>query len=228
MIEIKNILAYNQASNRLRAGYYWQNDAKERRESDSLAQFTFRTHAYLDSSANLENLLQAAYDHGCELLVFSPRRIQVLGDNARVEAMANQAWPTAWCESVMSDRRNDHYSSLNRSHDISDEGGWAGITHYERPFGVNDHAGVYDVKTGERITNRRVVIERAWQRGFACRRGRPLNFARIRDSGTREELREAESLYDRFFSSRSKSDVSRKIQSVYNSTVRYHCWPGSW
>jgi len=232
MLEIRNIHAYNDAGERLRRRYYsWISDnADEARRTDTLTQFTFRTHALLDSSANLENLLELGRTTGVSLLVFKPRTVQFVAPADAVTA----AWYTVFSESQLQEweqtlatrSHNSYYSTFATWRDNTDVGSASSVTHYQAPFGVKEHAGVYDCSTGDRITDRRAVIQRVWDLGFACKRGRPLTVARTQWSGSREDLVRAEEIYNEF---RNKNtDPARKLCSVYNSAARHCAWPGTW
>jgi hypothetical protein len=215
MLEIRNIHAYNDAGERLRRRYYsWISDnANETRRTDTLTQFTFRTHALLDSSANLENLLELGHITGVSMLVFKPRTVQFV---APADAVTT-AWHTVFAESqlqeweqTMATRSNNSYHSTFATwRDDTDVGSASSVTHYQAPFGVKEHAGVYDCDLG-----------------FACNRGRPLTVARTKWSGSREDLVRAEEIYDEF---RTKNtDPARKLCAVYNSAARHCAWPGTW
>lgn len=230
MLDIKNIHAYNEAGERLRRRYYnWINsDGDEARRTDTLTEFTFRTHAFLDSSANLENLLELGRTSGVRMLVFKPKTVQFVADSDSVTA----AWYSVFSESQLRDwedligKNREYYATFATWRDNTDAGSASMITHYQAPFGVKEHAGVYDCATGERITNRREVIQRAWDLGFACKRGRPLTIARNRWSGSREDLVRAEEIYNEFRD--SQSEPARKLCSVYTSAARHYAWPGTW
>jgi hypothetical protein len=232
MLEIRNIHAYNEASERLRRRYYnWiTGDGAEARRTDTLAEFTFRTHALLDSSANLENLLELGRTAGVSLLVFKPKTVQFVAASDAVTA----AWYTVfsksqlqeWEQTLASGSNNSYYSKFATWRDNTDQGSASLVTHYQAPFAVKEHAGVYDCATGDKIKDRRAVIQRVWDLGFACKRGRPLTVARTAWSGTRDDLVRAEEIYREF---RSKStEPARKLCSVYTSAARHYAWPGTW
>lgn len=232
MIEIQNIHAYNEAGERLSRRYYnWiSGDGDEARRTDTLTEFTFRTHAMLDSSANLENLLELGRTAGVSMLVFKPKTVQFVADPDAITA----AWRTVFSESQLQEweqdmasrSSNSYYSTFVTWRDDTDAGSTSSVMHYQAPFAVKEHAGVYDCATGERISNRREVIRRAWDLGFACRRGRPLSIARNRWSGSREDLIRAEQIFNEFRD--SQSEPARKLCAVYNSAARYYAWPGTW
>lgn len=232
MLEIRNAHAYNQASERLRSKYYnWTNsDRVEARRTDTLTEFTFRTHALLDSSANLENLLELGRSSGVSLLVFKPQTVQFVAASDAVTA----AWYSIFSESQLQEweqklatrSHNSYYSTFATWRDNTDAGSASSITHHQSPFGVKEHAGVYDCETGARITSRQAVIQRAWDLGFACSRGRPLTVARTKWSGSREDIVRAEEIYREFRN--NQSHPARKLCAVYSSTIRHYAWPGSW
>ena len=232
MLEIQNIHAYNDAGERLRRRYYnWiTGDGAEARRTDTLTEFTFRTHALLDSSANLENLLELGRTAGVSLLVFKPRTVQFVAPADAVTA----AWHTVFSESQLHEweqtlatrGNNVYYSTFATWCDNTNAGSASSVTHYLAPFAVKEHAGVYDCDTGDRITDRRAVIQRVWDLGFACKRGRPLTVARTAWSGSREDLVRAEEIYDEFRD--NHSDPARKLRAVYNTAARHYAWPGTW
>ena len=232
MLEIRNIHAYNDAGERLRRRYYsWISDnANEARRTDTLTQFTFRTHAMLDSSANLENLLELGRTAGVTLLIFKPRTVQFVAPADAVTAACDTVFSESqlleWEQTMATRSNNSYHSTFATWRDNTDAGSAGSVTHYQAPFAVKEHAGVYDCVTGERITDRRTVIQRAWDLGFACKRGRPLTVARTAWSGTREDLVRAEEIYREF---RGKStEPARKLCSVYTSAARHYAWPGTW
>jgi hypothetical protein len=234
MLEIRNVHAYNEAGERLRRRYYnWVSaNAEESRKTDTLTEFTFRTHAMLDSSANLENLLELGSTTGVSLLVFKPRTVQFVAASDAVTA----AWHTVFSESQLQEweqtlatrSHNSYYSTFATWRDNADRGSASSITHHQAPFGVKEHAGVYDCATGDRITDRRAVIQRVWDLGFACSRGRPLTVARTKWSGSREDLVRAEEIFNEFYTRRYTSDSARKLCQVYASASRHYAWPGTW
>jgi hypothetical protein len=186
----------------------------------------------LDSSANLENLLELGSTTGVSLLVFKPRTVQFVAASDAVTA----AWHTVFSESQLQEweqtlatrSHNSYYSTFATWRDNADRGSASSITHHQAPFGVKEHAGVYDCATGEKITDRRAVIQRVWDLGFACSRGRPLTVARTKWSGSREDLVRAEEIFNEFYTRRYTSDSVRKLCQVYTSASRHYAWPGTW
>jgi hypothetical protein len=67
-----------------------------------------------------------------------------------------------------------------------------------------------------------------WALGFAAHRGRPLSIAKIRWTGSRQELELATQLAEQHWDRRRTSDVARKLCSVFTSINRYAAWPGAW
>ena len=230
MLDIQNIHTYNEALARLGRRYYWPNDAEESRKSDQLVTFTFRTHAMLDSSANLENLLAVAQESGVALLFVKPKTVQFLGLAGSPTQAFAQAFSDQWqaAATKIIHRGANHGGDFTSWFETSDQGDVKSITHYQAPFLMQEHAGVYDCATGDRIKNRREVIQRAWDLGFACQRGRPLMVARQRWSGSRQDLVRAEEIFNEFYLRRDRSDPARKLCQVYTSASRHYAWPGTW
>jgi hypothetical protein len=234
MLEIRNVHAYNEAGERLRRRYYnWVSaNAEESRKTDTLTEFTFRTHAMLDSSANLENLLELGSTTGVSLLVFKPRTVQFVAASDAVTAawhiVFSESQLQEWEQTLATRSHNSYYSTFATWRDNADRGSASSITHHQAPFGVKEHAGVYDCATGEKITDRRAVIQRVWDLGFACSRGRPLTVARTKWSGSREDLVRAEEIFNEFYTRRYTSDSARKLCQVYTSASRHYAWPGTW
>ena len=230
MLDIKNIHTYNEATDRLYRRYYYGSTGEESRKSDQLVKFTFRTHAMLDSSANLENLLAVAQESGVALLLVKPKTVQFLGlagspTQAFAQAFSDQ-WQVAATKIIHRDQK--YPSDFTSWFETSDRGDVKSITHYQAPFLMQEHAGVYDCATGERIKNRREVIQRVWDLGFACQRGRPLMVARQKWSGSRQDLIRAEEIFNEFYLRRNTSDSARKLCQVYTSASRHYAWPGTW
>ena len=131
-----------------------------------------------------------------------------------------------WERTLATRSNNSYYSTFAVWRDDTDVGSASSITYHQAPFAVKEHAGVYDCATGEKITNRREIIQRMWNLGFASQRGRPLTVARNVWSGTRQDLVRAEEIYNEF---RGKNtDPARKLCSVYTSAARHYAWPGTW
>jgi hypothetical protein len=112
--------------------------------------------------------------------------------------------------------------------EATDRGSMTGFYSYRACLCLKEHEGVYDVQSGRRLTNRRDIIERMWALGFAANRGRPLAFAKLRWTGSREELELITELADRYWNRRYESEAAKKMVSAYTSINRYAAWPGAW
>jgi hypothetical protein len=226
MLNYKVIYQANKTARRLKnnryGGYY---GTEHNRESDILALFTIEPVAQQESLANLELIMTAARQNGQRLVVFKPDQIQVAGVIG-AGAVADWLFPGDWVE----DYREwlDSRSEMRPSVQSSQAGEYMNFHSWRRCLAWTGHQGVYDVDTGRRLTNRRDIIERMWDLGFAAQRGRPLSIASIRWTGEREELVELVALAERHWARADHSEMARKMVSAYRSINRYAAWPGAW
>ena len=231
MLAYQTICNVNRASERIRRDSYnsrYYNNDGNTLDGDEMTVFTFGKRASAESENNLQRCLTAARDYEQDLVIITENRIQVAGGtgSGRHELVAQALFPTAWLREY-----NNWLESTNpvkpSFHDGC-HGEFLDFYSWRRSLCLKEHQGVYDVATGQRLKNRRDIIERMWAMGFAARRGRPLTIAKPKWCGEREELEEITVLADRFWSRRSHSEVAKKIVSTYTSINRYCAWPGAW
>jgi len=233
MLHFQTIYTVNQGRSRLKGNRYdspWHRhrDDGASRDGDEMSVFTFSKQAQAESQCNLDHCLTVARDHAMSLLVITPNRIQVGGDGDGPKAhnTADVLFTKSWLR--------EHNDWLESTSDVtpkieeSQHGQFVDFYTYRRSVCVQEHQGVYDVVTGQRIKPRREIIERMWALGFAAYRGRPLTMARPRWAGEREELEEITALADRYWTRRSRSDAAKKLVSTFTSINRYCAWPGAW
>ena len=224
MLKYKNIYAYRECQHRLsRSSYY--SVTNHTRESDSLASFTLEPHAFEDAQNNLDHCFRVARDHDAEYLVLHENRVQFLGKRIRegaLQALAPPHWIRDYREWAGSSYGPDIYD------DRSAQGELYGISMWRRCLALKATQGIYDVSSGRRIKNRREIITRFWDRGFAAQRGIPLSVAKIRWAGSREELENITELADRYWTRKNTSDVAKKVVASFRSINRYCAWPGAW
>lgn len=227
MIQYQTIYEMLKAQRRLKKGYRWRSD-DHTAESDRLLTFTLGPQAQRDSQGNLQALLAAARDHGMSLVILRDHKMQVAG-TGDAESVINQVFDRDWLRGFNEWMDSVKYPTGAMLED-SGRGQWGGFRTYRHCFCLGEHQGVYEVATGRRITNRREIIERYWNLGFAAWRGRPATIAELRWSGTREELTELTELADRYWhrGRHGDTEVSKKIVSAYRSINRYAAWPGAW
>lgn len=226
MLNYLNIYQANKVGRRLKRDRYGGYYGKEHtREGDTLTMFTIDPVAQRESRANLDLILTVARDHGQRLVVFKPNQIQVAG-GGDARSVANQLFPGAWLEHYQ--QWIDSTSPITASTQASQAGESMEFYSWRNCLAWIGHQGVYDVDTGQRLTNRRDIIERMWDLGFAAHRGRPLSVARIRWTGEREELVELTELAERHWHRANRSEVAKKMVSAYRSINRYAAWPGAW
>jgi len=216
MIQYQEIYQHNRARQNLRNDW---------RDSESrLVEFTTAQSAPDQSQANIAEIIATARTHAVDLAVIHVNRVQFLGGSAPqvMEALFPESWLAGyrdWSDISVRENKRTEDSDLSLCSTI-----WL----YRDCITVPKFQGVYEVTTGRRITNRREIIERFWQQGFAARRGRPLSVAQLRWTGSREELELARQLYDQHYLRRYKSDTAKKICQVYTTAVRYCAWPNNW
>lgn len=224
MIRYEDIYAFNQAHRCLRNRRRWWGDTEQDRSQAQLTLFTVTKTAPADSQHNLEHLLARARKHDVDILVFCGSKIQMLGTAAR-QAMKD-SFNDKWIAQF--DQWMDITHGVEISQDAGEVGECATLHVWRQCFTDPDHAGVYEVKTGRRMTSRRGIIERFWHWGFPALRGRPLTVGRPRWSGNKEELIELADLYYQHHERRYASEMAKKICSAYTSISRGYAWPGNW
>jgi len=222
VIQYQEIYQYTVADRHLRQ-HSWHKD-RDDQERHKLVKFTTSQSAVEHSECNRDWLLDCARTGGADLVVMDRSRVQFLGLTAT--ASVSRAFPDTWVDQYRS------WSGIESSCDArlenSDQGQVASVYFFRDCVALPKFAGVYDVASGQRLTNRREIIQRFWTWGFPAQRGRPLNVGQIRWSGTRQELQTAYALYNQHYLRRTRSAVARKICQAYTSTVRDYAWPGNW
>lgn len=211
-----------------RYGSPWHRDKNTTRESDQMLNFTFGPMAEQHSQDNLQRCLETAREYEQDIIVVKDNQIQISSDrvSGQHRLIAKKLFSDAWL--------NEHNQWLDSTNYIaprvenSRHGEYMEFYTYRHCLFLTEHQGIYDVTTGQRLTNRRNIIERMWKMGFAAVRGRPLSLAKIRWTGEREELEEVTELANRYWDRRRQSDTAKKLVSVYRSINRYAAWPGSW
>jgi len=228
MIRYRVISEANNIVRRLKRNMYdrpW-GDRNHTRDGDSLTLFTLKPQALCDSATNLDLVMSVARAYGQELVVVKPNMIQIAGRDRRCEAVADILFPQAW--------RREHQEWLDSTSpmiprlDRNDRGEVCEFYTWRPALCVDQHQGVYDVATGDRLKNRRDIIERMWALGFAAQRGRPLSMARQRWTGSCEELDLITRLADQHWQRASGSEAAKKMVSTFRSINRYAAWPGAW
>ena len=231
MLKYQTINEANQVQDRLRRNHYgrnlWRSDTHTR-DGDTLSLFTLSPEAERDSKANFDLVMATARHYGQTLLCIKPTQIQVAGtgDSGRTQAVADALFPKDWIKSYEEWIDSSHGGRPRLEQSLLGE--VCEFYTYRPAFCLRGQQGVYDVATGRRLTNRREIIERMWDLGFAAQRGRPLSIARIRWTGQRDELEEISELADRYWNRRYTSEAAKKLVSAWRSINRYAAWPGSW
>jgi hypothetical protein len=220
------MILYREISDNLRArrvlkAPHWSDDNLTEAR---MVEFTTSKSVVEHSQHNLEWLLTSAQGGQVDVLVITPNRVQMLGQSTSL-AMT-RAFPAAWQQEYR--EWNEISTDIFPRCEVLETGECSSLYLYRDCITEPKLAGVYEVATGRRMTNRREIIDRIWSWGFPTRRGRPLSVGQTRWSGTREELEAAEELYHRHYLRRDRSDVARKICQIYTSAVRDYAWPGNY
>ena len=225
MLRYKNISQFTDASHRLKNGYRWIS-GDYTQEADQLTVFTSSKHSAEDSEHNLNFLLDSAKRCGAPLVVLKPNLIQFVGQE-NSQPLAPIVTSDEWRKKIKKyydSQRDYHYLDI----DLSTLSECASLRAYGSAWCLREHQGIYDVETRKRMTNRQEIIQAFWDHGFAAWRGRPMHVAKIRWSGTREDLEMATEMADRYWSRKNQSNVAKKFVQTYTSINRYAAWPGSW
>lgn len=230
MLRYHNIYAVNQANYRLASGRrnLYGLKPSNHREADQLTVFTLGRAATEDSAHNLAWLLKLADKYDQQYLVFTDRKIQMVGElYTHSDAVLNSLQPRAWREEF--EDWGEHGLGRVRGHsERTGLGSLAQILTYKRCWALAQDQGVYDVGNGKKITNRRDVIQGFWDFGFAALRGRPLTVAPMSISGERCDIEAVTELADLNHHRCGFSEAARKMYSNFTSLNRVAAWPGAW
>lgn len=228
MLEYRSIYDINRIRRRIKRGRYGYHGDSHTLDGDRLHEFTLAPEAQAHSQANLDRCLVLAREYDQALVIIKPYVIQVAGGagSGHHTQVAKRLFPDPWLKqhSDWLDSASPVYPSL----DATDSGAVAAFYSYRSCLCLDEHQGVYEASTGRRLTNRRDIIQRMWALGFAANRGRPLSIARIRWTGTRQELELITQMADRHWARKHSTEAARKIVTVYTSINRYAAWPGAW
>jgi hypothetical protein len=220
MIEYRDIYNNLRARRVLKASRWNTEGITEAR----MVEFTTSKTVVAHSEHNLSWLLTSAQGGQVDVLVITPNRVQMLGQDTTA-AMA-RAFPAAWQDEYR--EWNEISANIHPRCEVLETGECSSLYLYRDCVTEPRTAGVYEVATGRRMTNRHEIIDRIWSWGFPTRRGRPLSVGQTRWSGTRAELEAAEELYYRHYLRRDCSEVAKKICQAYTTAVRDYAWPGNY
>lgn len=228
MLRYEMVAQANAVLSRLKSNTYDRSwgDTNHSRDGDRLTLFTLNPQALAESEANLSWVITAARNLGQILIVVKTNQIQIAGAHSS-KAVSDHVFPPEWLQ-AHNDWLGSSYHHPTPRQNCTEQGEMVEFYSHRPGFVMKEHQGVYDVKTGKRLTNRRDIIERMWALGFAAQRGRPLSISQVRWTGNREELEHATILAQLYWDRRHQSEVAKKIVSAYRSINRYAAWPGAW
>lgn len=218
------ISQYSEARYRLRGNRYGWRGSNHTRDSDRLVMFTVENRAREESDANLAYFMGLGQRHGAELMTANDHKIQFVSKRS-LDDLKYEVENSQWYQDTQID---DHWRRTTIETDTTNDGQCVTVRWHRHNSLIPEHMGVYDLESSNRIKNREQIIRTFWAYGFATWRGRPPSVARIRWSGSREELEELADLYHRHRTRSYVSDVAKKITSAYRSISRYAAWPGAW
>ena len=225
MIVKENVKVYSEARERYtRSRYGWRSDSHTR-DSDRMLMFTTERRAQEESLLNLEHFKTLARAYNMRYLVTNRVKIQFVGHD-HLELVRQVIARDAWNEEY---KKENHGHGMDMSIDTTDSGGVLHVRAYNHGLMLKEQYGVYDLGEDRKITNRKEIIQRFWDYGFAAWRGRPPTVAQLRWSGPREHLEDLTRLADRYWKyDNGRNEVAKKICSAYRSINRYAAWPGAW
>lgn len=230
MLRYQNIHAVNLANHRLASGRrnLYGLKPSSHRETDQLTVFTLGTAAATDSRHNLDWLLKLGTKYDQQYLIFTDRKIQMLGEiYTHTDVVMNRLAPTAW-QQEFEDWGERGLGRVRKHAERTGLGGLAQINTYKRCWAATQDQGVYEVSTGKKITNRRDIIQAFWDLGFASLRGRPLTVATMAMAGERCDIELVQDLAEQNWHKRDYSEAARKMCSNFTSLNRVAAWPGAW
>lgn len=223
MLKYETIYQVRDARERLKRNSY-RHTTHFTRDSDTMLVFTIGSKADAEAQNNLDFCLDVGRRFDAQYLVLHENKIQFVGAQIKSHIMKELA-PDAWRKEYMA-------WSDSRNIDFMDDGSGLGEFYSFRPlrraFADKNTQGIYDIATGQRIKNRREIITRFWDLGFAAQRGQPLSVCPIRWSGRRDELEDLTEIADRHWRRKNTSEVAKKIVSSFRSINRFAAWPGAW
>lgn len=225
MIVKENVKTYSEARERYtRSRYGWRSDSHTR-DSDRMLMFTTENRAQEESLLNLEHFKTLGRAYNMRYLVTNRVKIQFVGhDHLELvrQTIARDAWNEAY-------KKENHGHGMDMSIDATDSGSVLHVRAYNHGLMLKEQYGVYDLSEDRRVTNRKEIIQRFWDYGFATWRGRPPTVAQLRWSGPCESLTHLTKLADQYWKlDNGRNEVARKIVSAYRSINRYAAWPGAW
>ena len=231
MLKYESIYAVNHAILRLqdnkRDRYGWSRE--KTRDSDRLTVFTLEPQAEKESLGNLATMLDLGRRFNQSYLVFTDRKIQLLGTaDTDINGVSAQLDPEDWRRQYEQWGQDTGLSRVRSKSERSSQGVMAQLATWKRCLALAKHQGVYSIESGNKLTNRREIIAEFWDHGFAAMRGRPLSVAPISQVGERSELEEITNRAETYLYRRGYSEAARKMVTNFTSLNRIAAWPGAW
>ena len=232
-MRIDRVTQFIDAYNRVHGKSWWYNGAGGTASMDAarLALFTLGDYPAEDSAQNVNELIDVAANYNHKFLVVTRDFAQFVGGDPIPDRVL---FTNEFKKNIVAVTRYPNDSTFELKRQTSSE--FAHCATFRPSWYVNiavpAHRGVYNVKTGERIADRRQVIQHFWDMGFITRRGRPLSVASDSVGATREEIIRLGNEYERVQHDMKIDGISteyrRRIRTTYNAISKDCAWPGVW
>lgn len=194
--------------------------------TDQLILFTLGENPRIESKENLTFLLDTIRSSTAQadFLICSNNKIQVLGSNLPTALLTSLIAPDSWIKETALTCMNDkswRRFNLTRQEHATPTGHLITLSQHAVQFFMPEDLGVYSLQTGKKIKQRRDVIDKIYEYGFICRRGRPLTVAIPDHSGYRTDVEMLTRLLQG-----QRSSVTHGYKLIFNKIRRTSAWPG--
>jgi len=225
-LQYRTLHQYSAAQDKLKHNPWGRAD-EDADKSNRMLVWTVGPEATKESQHNFDHCMDLARWGGADYVVIHKNRLQFLGKNLS-DKLTTTVKDKAWTQSYLDWLDEYNYGKPNVYNEYSGLAHCLDFSIYRRCLALKEHTGIWQVASGQRLTNRQRIIETLWEHGFATWRGRPYSVAKIRWTGNRDDLIEATKLFDKYCGRTHGSNVAKKLVAVFTSVNRYAAWPGAW
>lgn len=228
-LQTQDVSLYTKLSNKLKNGRHYR-DFEQERAGVQLQCFTVQKTAEEHSEQNKNEILDRAEWLDIPTVIITTGNMQFVGHQG-VNISTEEILTTEQVEDITKTSEN-RWSSARWSviqniegYDVLDFN-----CNYDMNLVLSKDAGFYvNHGTGfTRIKNRYDQINRLWGYGYPSKRGRPIRIGRTEHSGTKQEIEQLVQWVLRLQVTRTGSEVSEKVRSIYNTLNRSYSWPEHW